>query len=322
MVSKTIAIMISAVLVVSCAGVAYILLQEDDSSIGAFYVTDGRGKEIAFNEPAQKAATMGVSFTTTLIALEKLDSIVLMDTYSKTSSSGIPEIASYPDSMFTSSSATNVSVLAQTLLNTDGFNKDRDILIMYNYASMAGSWEILEKTYGLKVAAFYPQSYDAAIEMVSAVGKIMGADEKAEKITEDMNDAKTSYLDALGTTTKKKAMYVSYSSGNYSAGNAASFTAILMGMAGAVNSAEDSSKTGTTYVINAGDILQIESIKGLDIVFVDGYYTGSVADFKSHFGLGASVEVVLLTKLMNQYGPTALDGIEYMANAMYPTVFP
>lgn len=320
---KTIAIAIVALLVISASAVLLYDKYGPNNGEGEYCtITDSRGVNVEFNEPAQKAAAFGVSFTTTLISLDCFDSMVMIDDSSYSSTTGISEMSGYTGAHSTLN-GTNVDQVAQTLLHIDGFDKNRDVVIVNGYASTVRDVIPKLEAYGLKVVAFYPKSFDDGVSMVRDIGLIMDAADKAKEVADGMEDAKTMYLDVLeeNGVTKKNAVYVSSSYNPMQIGNYPSYSVILMKMAGGLNPADDNSKTATTYQMNPGDIAQIDSRTKVAVVFLDGYYTGSIDAFRTEMLIPNDVLVVQLTRLMNQYGPTSVDGIRFMAETLYPDLF-
>ena len=284
-------------------------------------MTDYGGYTHTFTEPAQKAASLGVTFTTTLMELGCVDSIVLMDSNSNPSVSGIDGLGSFNPNKFLSTS-TEADVIGQRLINgEDGFDKDRDVVFIYNYSSTA--LNLLRNTYGLKVVSFYPQSYETGKNMVEQMGAIMGKSAKAAELIGSMDDAAHYYTDALtaaGITEKAKAVYVSYSSNNLRVGNVNSYSVVLLKLAGGVNPADDTTKTGsalTSYAPDDGLFIQMD----IDVIFMDAYAPLTPEEFRTAMNISDNVKIYKLSVVMNQYGPTSLQGIEFMAKAMYPDVF-
>jgi len=324
---------VMAVAVLFLAGAAAVFLSDDggaDNSAAAgplgapgdpyFSTVNSIGTTVTFDGPAQKVASFGLTFSTTLLALGCIDDIVMIDNYSTTSSSGVAEFEEIP--FFPVGDG---QVIAQKLADgLGGFDVDRDVVFIYGYSYHATAIQSMEK-FGIKVVTFYPQTYEAGMDMVTSVGKIMGLDKEAKDITDSMKVALTYYSDALedhgiSSGAAVNAIYVSYSGGILRVGNVNSYSAILMKIAGGVNAAEDLSKIGTaltSYQVDPTIFVQLE----LNVIFLDPYYTGTPDEFRSEMHIGSSVKIFKLDMIMNQYGPTSLDGIEFMAMAMYPHIF-
>ena len=290
-------------------------------------VTDSRGKNTTFTEPAQSVASLGVSFTATLLELGCIDNIVMMDSNSVTSNSGITELESFPSSMVFTVSSINTDNIVQNLLACSDFVKERDVVFIYSYSYLLTSVILGLEDAGFKVVTFYPLSYEDSISMTADIGAIMGKTDKAAEITGAMRSIAKDYPEALAANgisegSKVKAIYVSYSGttpeGKVRVGNLNSYSVILMKIAGGVNPLDNSANSATTYDVDISVFIQ----QPMDVIFVDPYYPGTVADFRSHYGIQDHILIYKLpNKLMNQYGPTSMKCIEYMAMAMYPGIF-
>jgi len=291
-------------------------------------VTDSRGKNITFTEPAQSVASLGVSFTATLLELGCIDNIVMMDSNSVTSNSGIIELESFPASMVFTVSSINANNIVQNLMACGDFVKERDVVFIYGYSYLMTSVILGLEDAGFKVVTFYPLSYEDSISMTADIGAIMGKTDRTAEITGAMRSIAEDYPEALiasgiNESTKVKAIYVSYSGttpeGKVRVGNLNSYSVILMKIAGGVNPLDNSANSATTYDVDISVFIQ----QPMDVIFVDPYYPGTVADFRAHYdGIPDQVLIYKLpSKLMNQYGPTSMNCIEYMAMAMYPDIF-
>ncbi|MCL2862683.1 MAG: ABC transporter substrate-binding protein [Methanimicrococcus sp.] len=282
------------------------------------------GTTVTFEEPAQKAASLGISFTTTLLALDCGDGIVLIDQYSAYSNSGISELETHPVSSH-SYPVGNGEQIAQLLADgLGGFDKTRDVVFIYGYSYHANAIRSMEAL-GLKVVTFYPTTYDEGVEMVTDIGAIMGKNEKAADITQEMQSAAAFYSQTLEENgiagdLKAKAVYVSYSGGNMRIGNVNSYSVILLKIAGGVNPADDANMIGSaliSYGIDDTALIQLNP----DVIFLDPNYSGTAEEFRVEKNLKDSVRIYKLSMVMNQYGPTSADGLAFMAQAMYPDIF-
>lgn len=296
----------------------------DASDFSTVTMVNSVGSTVTFEEPAQKVASLGISFTTTLLALGCSDSIVLIDTYSAYPNSGIAELESHPAASH-SYPVGNGEQIAQLLAGgMGGFDKNRDVVFIYGYSYHAGAIKAMEAL-GIKVVTFYPGNYSEGTEMVSDIGAIMGKSSKAAEVTQEMRSAAASYSQKLAEggiieDSKVKAIYVSYSGDAARVGNVNSYSVILLKIAGGVNPADNASMTGsalTSYGVDGSAFLQLDP----DVIFLDPNYSGTAEEFKAEKHLKAGVKVYKLNMTMNQYGPTSMDGIEYMAKAMYPEIF-
>ncbi|MDR2866233.1 MAG: ABC transporter substrate-binding protein [Methanomassiliicoccaceae archaeon] len=283
-------------------------------------MTNSVGTTVTFSEPAQKVASLGLSFTTTLLELGCKERIVMIDNYSAPPGSGLTElegVASFPVS--------TGEQIAQLLANGEGgFDKNRDVVFIYGYSYHANAIKAME-TLGLKVVTFYPTNYDMGMDMVNKMGAILGLKEKAGEITYAMQAATVKYLAEIYNAEvpldeRIKAAYVSYSGGTLRVGNINSYSVVLMKLAGGINVADDPTMTGsalTSYQVDDTFFVQQQ----IDVIFLDPYYAGTPDEFRADKNIADDVRIYKLTMIMNQYGPTSMDGIEFMATAMYPEVF-
>ena len=316
MVSKKIVMVLTAILVMS-SFMVFVPMSSDETEAadGPFMIKDHWGREITFDAPIEKIAVFGTAFAATVSDLGYLDSIVMADTYSIAALDDLDLDKGY-------SFTTEFDAIGQRLNdNEGGFDKDRDAVVIYGYASYEAGRDKLANEYGLKVIGMYPSNFDNTIDCVKTIGKLYGIAENDNSAAKDMERAKTYFTDELsknGITDDKKVpvVYVGYTSSNFTAGNDASFTASLIRLAGGVNAASDSSK-GSSYAIAPGDI----ELMGAEIVFLDGNYSKSVAEFRSEMHISSDVKIYQLGKTMNTYAPSAYDGIKLMASAMYPDIF-
>jgi ABC-type Fe3+-hydroxamate transport system substrate-binding protein len=324
-------IIVTAVAVLFLAGAAAVFLADSgdtdisDAALGDpgdpyLSITNSIGTTVSFYGPAQKVASLGLSFSTTLLSLGCIDDIVMTDNYSATSSSGVSELEDVPFYP-----VGDGQVIAQLLANgLGGFDKDRDVVFLYGYSYHATAIQSME-TFGIKVVTFYPQTYEMGMDMVTFIGKIMGLDKEAKEMTDKMRAALSYYSETLADhgisdASRIKAVYVSYSGGTLRVGNVNSYSVILMKIAGGSNSADNSTMTGsalTSYQVDPTMFIQLK----LDVIFLDPYYSGTPDEFRTEMNIGPDVRIYKLDMVMNQYGPTSLDGIEFMAMAMYPYIF-
>ena len=293
-----------------------ISLISDNSDAETITVTGVWG-DVTVDAPVGKIAIFGTAFAITAVELGFGDRIVMIDTYSLDIVKDYGFEKGY-------SVTTDTDEIGQKLANGEGgFDKDRDMVVLYGYSYQKTQAEKIRDVYEIKVIALYPQTYDGAIDAVSIIGSLFGISEADNTAAKSMESAKTYYIDELasnGIDTESErvpAVYVSYSAGNFAAGNDSSITAAMIKLAGGKNAASDSSKTGTSYSINAGDV----ELMGAKVVFLDGNYPDSIAKFRSDMLISDDTKVYQLGKTMNTYASTISDGIAFIASAMYPDVF-
>ena len=313
--NKVIAVALFLTLAVSSM-VVFVPSGSDGAVDESFVIKDSWNRDVSFDGPIEKIATFGTAFTVTAAELGFRDRIIMTDAYSLDAVKNLNLSKGYTFS-------TDIDEIGQKLADGEGgFDKNRDAVVIYGYASYVDGRDKLIG-YGIKnVVGLYPSNYDGAIEVVSTIGKLFGISSGENVPANNMRDSKTYFSDELVANgiveenEKRAAMYVGYTSSNFSAGNDASFTSSLMKLAGGRNVASDSSKA-STYAIAPGDI----ELMGAEIVFLDCNYSKSIAEFRNEMHLSSDVKVYKLKENMNTYAPTAYDGISFMASAMYPEIF-
>ena len=152
---------------------------------------------------------------------------------------------------------------------------------------------------------------------------LLGAEHTKSK---EMKDTAKTIVDKMDgyEGTKTNAIYLSYSSSAFKIANKSSIAVSMFEKCGAVNAGYDSGKS-SSYVpdegIGAFLTAKINS-KALDVIFLDGNYPGTAADFISEQSLtDKDVKVYKLEKTWNSYTPDTMDGINYISKCCYPSVF-
>jgi len=90
-----------------------------------FNITNSIETDVKFYEPAQKAAVLGLAFSTTLLELGCGDDIVMIDNHSAPSSSGVIELNSIP--MYPVGDGQQIAQLLADGLG--GFDVNRDVYV-------------------------------------------------------------------------------------------------------------------------------------------------------------------------------------------------
>ena len=300
------------------ANIACVMTSIDDSSADpAYSVTDDRGKTINFDNPYNYVVTLGLAFTSTTIEIGKESKLILVDTGSKDilpAGSTVPNIST--------SNYTDVANKIGTIVAEKGIQKDDVLVVMYSYSS-TGLNTLAEQGYN-NVMGFYPKSYDNVVTYVEKMETLLGADHsKSENMATVASGIVTKIADYTGE--KVKAVYVSYSSSTYKIGNKDSIATSMIEKCGAINAGYDSSKSSSTYAPSEGVgpfLLNKINNDGLKVIFLDGNYTGTAADFIQEQSLtGKDVKVYKLDKTWNSYTPDITDGLNYMSKCLYPSIF-
>jgi ABC-type Fe3+-hydroxamate transport system substrate-binding protein len=284
-------------------------------------ITDSRGVTTILSQPATHVASFGAFVTNTLVDIGNLSTTVILDASSEYSKSGIPEVQNYSADRFVTVSSTNKDVVVQRMLqlaDNATWNKTTDVILGYGYSYLFPTWTELEG-HGFHVITFYPNSYDGIVKVVSDIESVVGAN---HSVSQRMAYVKTYISETLNehgineTSEKVKALYASYSSNTLKLGNGGAVTVDFIICAGGNNVANDTSKNVPTYGADFTAILQLSP----RYVLLDGYYSGSAADFSELIG-NDSIIVYKMDKSWNSYCPDATIGLWTIASLFYPEYF-
>jgi ABC-type Fe3+-hydroxamate transport system substrate-binding protein len=288
---------------------------------GDITITDSRGETTTLTQPATHVAAFGAFATNTLVDIGYLGTAVIFDASSAYEKSGIVEVQNYSADMFVTVSSANKDAVVQKMLylvDNGTWNKTTDVIFGYGYQSYNAMWTELEAD-GFNVITFYPSSYDGIVQVVADIESVVGAD---HSVSEQMIYVKTYIEDTLEengineTSEKVTAVYASYSSNTLKLGNGGSVTVDFINYAGGNNVANNSDKATPSYSVDFSAILQLSP----EYVLVDGYYTGSAADFSDLIG-DSSISVYKMNKTWNSYCPDAMTGLWTIACLFYPDYF-
>jgi ABC-type Fe3+-hydroxamate transport system substrate-binding protein len=295
-----------------------VIAAEDSTAIS---VIDSRGVTTTLSQPAAHVAAFGAFATTTLVDIGYLNDAVIFDATSAYSKSGIIEVQNYSADKFITVSSANKDFVIQKMLDlvdNGTWNKTTDVVFGYGYSYLSPTWTALE-SYGFHVVTFYPNSYDGIVQVVKDIETVVGA---SHTVSDQMTYVKN-YIEKIlvekglnETSQKVSAVYVSYSNNVWRLGNGGSVTVDFINYAGGINLANDTSKAIPTYGVDMTAILQLAP----EYVLLDGYYTGSVEDFKSLLG-DSNVHVLKLNRSWNTYCPDAMTGLWAVAQLFYPSYF-
>ena len=289
----------------------------DSDATAAYSVSDDRSPAttLEFDQPFDYVVSLGLGFTSAIKQIGMDSKLILVDTGSKDEVSGVPTIstADYAD----------VAQKIDTIKAEKSIDsKDKILIITYSYTSAAKFTALSDNGY-TKVLGFYPKSYDDVATYVEKMETLLGAEHTKSS---EMKDAAKKIADKMADYKGEKtnAVYLSYSSSVFKISNTNSIAVSMFEKCGAVNAGYNSGK-GSSYIpeegIGASLSTKIDS-KELNVIFIDGNYTGSTADFISEQSLtGKDVKVYKLEKTWNSYTPDTMDGLNYMAKCCYPSVF-
>ena len=287
----------------------------------AISVTDSRGVTTTLAQPATHVAAFGAFVTNTLVDIGFLNTAIILDASSSYGKSGIVEVQNYSADRFVTVSSTNKDMVIQTMLHladNSTWNKTTDVIIGYGYSTLSTMWSELQQN-GFHVITFYPNSYDGIVKVVSDIESVVGAN---HSVSQRMSYVKTYISETLNehginqTSEKIKALYASYSANTLRLGNGGSVTVDFINFAGGNNVANDTSKGVPTYEGSFSAILQLSP----KYVLLDGYYSGSAAEFSQLIG-NDSIVVFKMDKSWNTYCPDAAIGLWTIASLFYPQYF-
>ncbi|MDI3483249.1 MAG: cobalamin transport system substrate-binding protein [Candidatus Methanomethylophilaceae archaeon] len=201
-----------------------------------FTIYDDIGKVGFFDYP-EKIVSLGKAFTDTLFYLEKGENIIAVDGYSKELNKTYPSLDNITN-LGSSASSWNTEEIAEM---------DLDLVIMYHYTwgSYPQVREQLE-SFGVKVAAFYPKSYQEVMDMVLTFGNMLNCSDKAQDIYDAMNTTRTTIANAVSDIPQDERLRVYAELRNKKTVNEGSLMHELITMAGGVNVAQNPD-LGSTY---------------------------------------------------------------------------
>lgn len=314
--SKALALLVVGVFLMT-SSVCIAMTGIDSDATAAYSVTDDRSPPttLEFDVPFDYVVSLGLGFTSAIKQIGKESKLILVDTGSKDEVSGVPTIST--------SDYADVALKIDTIKAEKGIDsKDKILIITYSYTSAAKFTALSDNGYN-KVLGFYPKSYDDVANYVEKMETLLGAEHTKSK---EMKDAAKTIVDKMSgyDGTKTNAIYLSYSSSAFKIANKSSVAVSMFEKCGAVNAGYDSAK-GSTYTPDEGVgaflSAKIDS-KELNVIFLDGNYPGSAADFISEQSLtGKDVKVYKLEKTWNSYTPDTMDGINYISKCCYPSIF-
>lgn len=194
-----------------------------------FTIYDDIGKVGFFDYP-EKIVSLGKAFTDTIFYLEKGENIIAVDGYSKELNKTYPSL----------DDITNLGSLSSSWNTEEIAEMDPDLVIMchYTWGSYTKVREQLE-SFGVKVAAFYPKSYQEVMDMVLTFGNMLNCSNKAQEIYDSMNTTRTTIANAVSGISDDERLRVYAESRNKKPLNEGSLMHDLITIAGGVNVAQN-----------------------------------------------------------------------------------
>ena len=326
------------VLMLAVTAIVIIPVGDDSSAAGKFTVKDGRGTEVEFDDVASHVVTSGVGSSATVVQIGQLDKIVVCDNYSYTSTEEVlkdlkkavddKKIKANGNVYSSGLAAFKTDVIDAADTEKDGkFDKEKDVLILTAGKSTNDSLKTYFAELGFKKILLWDSitEYGQIIDFAKTVsmvltGKVTNDVKSMELVKDTIKDKLES--EKITDDKKTKALYVRLSSGNYTIGNTGSLATSMMEAAGAKNIGYDSSKSGTTYGVEASAFTKFREDCGTDtiVVFLDSNVTEEKANQIKTL-MGNNTTLVQLKSLWNNYSIDSKDGVWTMACASYPDLF-
>ncbi len=307
-----------ALVVALVAAFSFTAIAEGSEASAAIVIEDSAGHTITLDAPANRVVAMGYAFNVSIIDMGGASKVVGYDKYSTYNYTKNDKMKALDgvDMLGTGYTSDKDSLITGLLqLEAKGkFNKSTDVVILNNFSSTlkaGGLYDALAPNY--KVVCFGATSYDESLVVVEKISKIIGKD--STNAVGKMKNAKQAVLyktKDLADNERPTAMYIKHDSGTtftvYDNGIAAS----MITTCGAKN-VGDKGEGKASHKADMTEIIQLRP----DVVFLDGNYNGTAADFKNAFPGASSLNVVQLEKDWNNYCPSIATGLEAMYASLY-----
>ncbi|MFA6709949.1 MAG: hypothetical protein WC067_04200 [Candidatus Methanomethylophilaceae archaeon] len=290
----------------------------DDTTITITEIGPSSPQTYTFSAPVDHIVSFSKGYTNTAVKLNVFDKIVLMDSGSAYSDSGIVATEGLADSMFISTTSTNVPnvVIRMAELESAGsFDKDKDVVVCNSYSTTLVN---TLRTAGYTVIGYYPKSYDQNVQITEDLGKLFGSD-NYESVVQAMKDAPKKVADKLsenGINDENKVRAVSVSTNKIQSTGSMGGTLIELG--GGINVAADKNPgSGTSFASDPSFFAQNE----IDVLFYSPHNGETALEYVQEMGINSDVKVVEIGNLWVSYGANVDDGLWGYAGSMYPEYF-
>ena len=315
----------TVVVLILCA--TPIFVGETDAGGSPITVTDGTGNTIELDGIPNQVIGVGVGVNATLIGLGVADKIVVCDNYSITNTSSELDVLDQmkedgkimADGNVYSSGKENL--LGNCVYSVDkGFNLENDLVLITASKTYADPIVSYLKDKGFKnIATWYDvKTYEDLADYIKAISMLTTG--KVDGELEEMLSLPESISRLLGSTEKRDAMYVTYSSSVFKVNDKGSIAGTMIEAAGG-NTFTVKNSGSSTYETNIPNLFA-NGAHSNAVVFVDQQIMDK-QDLLSNLRnqLPDTVKVVGLKGIWNNFSIESLDGIEVMAQAMYPEIF-
>ena len=304
------------------------VIPSDSDAASGYSFTDGTGTEYTFEKAPEHIATVGAGITATAIQIGALDKIVVCDKYSKTYDYDVfkdlqKNIADGKvranGSAYTSGHSDLKADLVYMADELKKFDKEKDIVILTGSFSTLSALVSDLKDAGFKNVLQWQdiKDYGDLIGFVTNVSIAING-EKTDYVDQMENLSK--YIDShLEGVTKRNAVYVTYSSGDYKVGNTGSLANSMILAAGGDSVSIDDSKKATYGDKNT--LAKFVTDNPGIVIFMDNSVASDQSRVNEIGAMSSDQTKVALQPLWNNYSIASMDGVWTMACAMYPDIF-
>ncbi|MEM5946963.1 ABC transporter substrate-binding protein [Spirochaetia bacterium 38H-sp] len=266
-------------------------------------IKDAYGRTVSVKAYPERVVSLAPSITEIVFALGKGKSLV-----------GRTDYCDYPSEV---KGIESVGSLMQPNLEKIAALRP-DVVIAASHVTKEAVTKLEEL--GIPVAVLdYPQSFEGTYEAIIEVGKLLGAQQQADMIIDDIEQDILDVMSAIGDSNRPRVYYVvSYGQyGDYTAGKG-TFIDTLINMAGGVNVASD--VEGWQY--SAEKLLE----KDPDIIIVSKYWDTkkgfmSTAPYNQLTAVKKGNVIEIDNNLVDRQGPRIGKGLKELAKAIHPEAF-
>jgi iron complex transport system substrate-binding protein len=276
--------------------------EEENESQYPVNITDGYGREIEIEKPAEKIISLAPSMTETIFALGAGDRLVGVTTYCN-----YPEEAKEIDQVGDFEGPNLESVI----------EKNPDVVVAL---AMGDDEKSKLEDAGITVFLQDPQNLDEVFDNIKKIGTILGLQEEAESLTSNMNAKKDSIIETVSNYDSKKVFYEVWSEPLMTAGPG-SILDEMINLSNGENIAYDAESLYPEYSLE----LLIERNPEVYLTADDGFKT--VEDIKNREGYENITAIkenniyMLHPDIVSRTGPRIIEGLEMIAQAIHPEAF-